>query len=772
MAQFTIDIPNLGRVVVDGPFATDDALRDLARAVERGGTSRRSSNQQRNDQLFGDLNDNIDLSIDSFDSLINNTNKSAGAFKNFNNGLSKTVGGFRSIIAGSDSVSGGFVKMVDAIGDGASSMLDFIPGVGAVVTAFTGLAGVALGFIQGLRDTNSQLMAVGASFKGGIDEFQASAEDGTVAMSSLSKAVITNSESFRMLNGGIAGGTKTITKAFKAMGNQQQNILYSMGYSTDEILGGMADFAAMAKLSGRDLNMEEVAKGGADYLKAQRELTRLTGKSAEQLKNERQELRSRADFIAFLNQIGDPKLREAVENGMLAVPDSAKEMVTMMTKGNPFTDPAMIRVMNQFPGLEDEFRALGTAVSNGTISQEEYTRRYNAALGTLMKGSKDQYSNMTDGQRQLLNAQMEHSDTLRKENDIMSGLAATSDSFNEGLSSSNLAMDKFYGPDGALSQAMAAFANFDEEIGVIIQSMGSAVGKFFGTNGEFQSIMRNLIDFGLVVSSAMNEYATDPNAKISDLWDKVYEAFTKNFRNIFDITSGVLGGWLTSLGNMLSSAIEKGIQWGFDGVLAAIGYETDTKEQRDAVEAIAKLPEELKGVIQQPQLTAGEARSNQLSPEKAAMREAYSRISEVDDLASIGYVEEKSYMGLGPSTYRPMTPAELAARDANKTVVPNATKTNNALGNVFEPKPGGHIIRVAEAMSPELVAPATRTADGKLGLEISGVQLDNSKLLSRLDQGSTETNRLLNSLIGVNSAMLKAMDSNNQIARQAAMYAR
>jgi hypothetical protein len=54
-----------------------------------------------------------------------------------------------------------------------------------------------------------------------------------------------------------------------------------------------------------------------------------------------------------------------------------------------------------------------------------------------------------------------------------------------------------------------------------------------------------------------------------------------------------------------------------------------------------------------------------------------------------------------------------------------------ALGGIFDYKPGGEIVRVAEA-SDEIVAPAKRGADGKLGLEVSGVMLDNSRLLQSL----------------------------------------
>ena len=150
---------------------------------------------------------------------------------------------------------------------------------------------------------------------------------------------------------------------------------------------------------------------------------------------------------------------------------------------------------------------------------------------------------------------------------------------------------------------------------------------------------------------------------------------------------------------------------------------------------------------------------------------------EVDNLEKMGYRQEGSKL-LGTERYIQLSPDQLKAGEAK---IPDPTMpgvqldpnsiNNFALGGMFEPKQGGHIIRVAEALSPEIVAPAKRTSDGKLGLEVSGVMLDNSRLLQNLlkvNEGQAALMAGLNSKIdGMNSTFEKLVYEQRQANRLA-----
>lgn len=774
MAKFTITIPNIGDVEVEGPFATEEGIRKLTNAINNmdkslgtGGT--KSKKTDNHSKIFDGLIDSADGTTSALERLMREAENDEDTFKKLNAGVQKSIGGLKSFMSGTQAVSGGMGKMIESFGEGSSSFLGMfgpIGGVvGGVITVFTGLIGASIGFIQGLEETNDKLMGAGAQFKGGIDEFQANARDGGIAMSSLTKAILDNGNSFRMLSGGLTGGTKTITKAFKALGNDQQDILYNMGYTTDQVLSGMADFASMAKLSGKDLNMDEVAKGGADYLKAQRELTRLTGKSADELKAQREGMRSQAEFQAFFNSIASPKLRESVENGLLAVPEASKEMVSKMLRGTPLTDPAMIQLLNQIPGIQQEFTALGASVRNGTISGEEYTTRFNAILNQLNLGSKKvvgSYGNQIDLLKQ-------GNPMWEKFFEIAQANSASADAFNESLKSTKSAMDIVNGPQGILSGIMGVYRRYDEQINSIMQTLGATVAKIFAIDkgGYIKGVIDHLIAFAQDATKALDEWVSDPQEKFTDLWTKVWESFKKNFGDIFNATTGMMKGWF----NYLTDAISSGIQKGFDAVLASIGYETDTKEQSDALKAIEKLPESMRDVIQAPQLSAAEVRSGQLTPEHRAQREAMSKMWEVDDLGRIGYVQEGSKL-LGTERYRRMTPEERAKweRENDSTIVDPQAATQapaQALGGMFEPRQGGHLVRVAEAYQPEIIAPAKRGTDGKMGLEVTGVMLDNSQLLRSLVEINKNQAGLIASLGSKIDGMTNAMDKLVYEQRQA-----
>lgn len=745
MAEFTITIPGVGDITVDGPFATEDSIRKLANAISKAEKSTSGKNKKTDDfsKIFDDLDDSVNDTSGALSKLIREANDDAKSFKNLNAGLKNSINGLKGLMAGAQSVQGGFGKMIENMGSGVSDFAGLIPGIGTaagvLVTAFTGVASAVIGMIQGLEETNDKLMGAGALFKGGIDEFQANARDGGLAMSSLTKSIIDNAASYRMLTGGLTGGTKTITQAFKKLGPVQQEILYNMGYTSDEVLSGMTDFAAMAKLSGQDLNMEQVAKGGADYLKVQRELTRLTGKSADELKRQREAMRSQAEFQAFFNNIANPKLRASVENGMLAVPDATKEMVSKLLRGTPLTDPAMLQLLNRIPGIEDDFIELGKSARDGTISGEEYTKRFNDTMNKLNLSSK----NLIEKDKMVgLNADLykESNPVLARLIEMLQAGSDQATSFNEALKSSTAVMDLVNGPQGIMSQALGIFRKYDEQISRIVQTFGATVTKLFGIRGEgvFKKILDDLLEFSMDVTGAIDTWASDTTGKetFGKLWENVWESFKKNFGDIFSTTTGFIQGWLS----YLSDAISSGIQKGFDAVLASLGYETDTKEQSDVVEALNKLPENMRDVIQAPEALSP-TQLAKLSPSQRKLRqqqmETYNLMTEVDNPEQMDFklVEDPWF---GTKKWRRLTDAEKAINQGqninNIPIDPSIVNraTPNALGGMYEPKPGGHIVRVAEALQPEIIAPAKRGSDGKMGLEVSGVMLDNSKLLQNL----------------------------------------
>jgi hypothetical protein len=106
------------------------------------------------------------------------------------------------------------------------------------------------------------------------------------------------------------------------------------------------------------------------------------------------------------------------------------------------------------------------------------------------------------------------------------------------------------------------------------------------------------------------------------------------------------------------------------------------------------------------------------------------------ELSALGFAKD------GDGFTRIELPGKIDIEDIARKKAPK-----KALGGIFNYKPGGELVTVAEA-GPELVAPAKRTREGKLGLEVSGAHLDNSQLLRSLVEISKGQADLMASLNG------------------------
>jgi hypothetical protein len=281
----------------------------------------------------------------------------------------------------------------DAIGaamDGIKGIAGAIaPGIGsAIVGIFTettkvlaqagsALVGFYAGQMEGLRSQQKKFYEAGVQFSNGIDSAGKIIEDSNLlTIGDLASAAEKARDSLRLMAGGSAGGLTRLTNGFKQLSKAQIENLYALGYSNDEILAGMADFAASAERNGKALDAKQLAEQSMKYLTSMRELERLTGKSIASQKSQ-QEANSRSLFVQ--NQLADlAGPQRAATEKFLSTIDPLMQDVALTGRGMTKDSALMAsRLPTYAAGIADITARLKTGAIDDIRAGEEYKKLMN-----------------------------------------------------------------------------------------------------------------------------------------------------------------------------------------------------------------------------------------------------------------------------------------------------------------------------------------------------------------------------------------------------------
>lgn len=162
---------------------------------------------------------------------------------------------------------------------------------------------------QKFVNTYSGLSKVGLTFGGAIEQMRVSATDAGMNLNSYSKFLTSNIESLSVLGGTLEQGASRVTKFGTVIANGNPKLVAMYG-SLEALQGGTADYAALLARSGIDLNKtdKDLISGAKEYLVNMKELSALTGKSAEDLKkSEEARMTSAAYSLRIAKMEGDQR---------------------------------------------------------------------------------------------------------------------------------------------------------------------------------------------------------------------------------------------------------------------------------------------------------------------------------------------------------------------------------------------------------------------------------------------------------------------------------
>jgi hypothetical protein len=410
--RFTANIPKIGEINVDGNFATEDTLEKLVRVLTNA-QSKSKNNHEKSDKSFGELNDTIGTSnknLDEFSDELERAEKSQGKVADGLNAMYSSVTGAASGLARMGAETSSLSDVVsgfgDAVGDtiqGLGSALGPIgatvgKGLGVATTAFTGAVAFAVGALEEFSVYNKSVLDAGLGMAGGFESIATAANAAGIPIGKFTQALVSNTDVLRSLAGGGPGGIKLVAGAFRSFNAETKNQLYAMGFTTEEIISSMANYADTARRAGKNLTTEELAAGSQDYLKNLRELNRLTGVSVkEQLANlevQRSDLFIRNQLLSL-----DENQRVAASSFIAAL-DPAEKVFTDFIMSGASTNDASAQLVSMMPMYANVLREAYLTSVNENMSLEES----NAYRKKLLDENADAIAQERDNATRLLGA--------------------------------------------------------------------------------------------------------------------------------------------------------------------------------------------------------------------------------------------------------------------------------------------------------------------------------------------------------------------------------
>jgi len=289
-SKLTADIPGIGQISVEGNHATEDSINELIAIIDKRESISSKEIENFNDSIkdasndVGEFSDSIEDSVKKHDLVAKKLATFASKSSDASMGLQKFADSGGTLSSVIDSVG----EVVVGIGRGIGGVVPFLGEgleelTGAAATAAVGLTSMAVGMIEGFQGLNKQIFNSGLQVQGGFGQFADYANDANIPVNEFANAMLMSSSRLRLFAGAAPGGIQQVSKALKEFHDDgiMEN-LYSLGFTTEDVVAGMSDYAIAAERQGKRLSTAELAAGSEQYLKNLRELSRITGTSIKE----------------------------------------------------------------------------------------------------------------------------------------------------------------------------------------------------------------------------------------------------------------------------------------------------------------------------------------------------------------------------------------------------------------------------------------------------------------------------------------------------------
>ena len=262
----------------------------------------------------------------------------------------------------------------------AAATLGHIPVVGGLLA---GVFGAVASASENVVKSFQTAASVGATFGGSVQAMSAAAGGAGMTLEQFGNLISKNSESLMLLGGTTEEGAKQFSKLAK--GIQQSEVgseLQRLGYSTEQINGGMARYIGMLGKTGalQGMTTQQLVASSGAYMKELDALAKITGVSREAKEQEQQALMRDAKVRAAMSGL-DAEQQKQMMSYITSFPKEQQGAIAdMIATGNVTTEEA-IKLQSMLPGVAQQTMQFGrTLQAGGRISQDTLNQAKNSAI--------------------------------------------------------------------------------------------------------------------------------------------------------------------------------------------------------------------------------------------------------------------------------------------------------------------------------------------------------------------------------------------------------
>lgn len=288
--------------------------------------------------------------------LLEVTNSVGKAFHNLGRVTTSVVMGMTNLVSTLSNVG-------DSLTSAANSM-NQIPIVGGVLA---NVFGAAAGAADKMAKTYQTASTVGVNFEGSLRNMVRAASGAGLTLDQFAGIIAKNGEGLAVFGGNTEAGAKRLAQLGRELRQSPLNReLLALGYSAEQVNGGLASYTSMMARTGAAQNMSntQLVRGAANYLKQLDGLAKLTGKNREELQKEREARLKDAQFRAMM--VGMSADEQATMQALMdSVPEEHKEAFKdMLTTGN-MTSEAAVNFAAAMPGAAQAAMQMGRDIQAG-----------------------------------------------------------------------------------------------------------------------------------------------------------------------------------------------------------------------------------------------------------------------------------------------------------------------------------------------------------------------------------------------------------------------
>ena len=384
-----IDIPGIGQVEAKGA-ASEATLRELLKAMKTGSTAagKPQAGGGGADLKAQKNRENADNSTARQSNVLGNmfgiVGKSAGltAF-----GLGRMTKFVESTGRGLLGLGETVTQVVDKfanVGDSVEGAAGIFAKVPLVGTVFAAVAKAA----TATTDAFQRATASGATFGGSVTGFSKAASGAGMTMEKYGQLISQNGDAMRLLGGNTEAGANRFSQISKAL-RTSSNDLYALGYSTDDVNQGLANYSKFLGSTGKIQGMSnaDLAKGAKSYLKEIDALAKVTGETRKQQEDAMAKLTSDAQYQAAVNSMSADAGKRFAQT-ITGLPEGLRDVAKdIMVTGTATTEESQqfMALMPKSAAKMAEFAEMSKKGIAPTVAQQQELQNLLKMEGSAQK---------------------------------------------------------------------------------------------------------------------------------------------------------------------------------------------------------------------------------------------------------------------------------------------------------------------------------------------------------------------------------------------------